>query len=119
MSRIIVLLIGFIAGWLFKDGEWKVWLKKLESAFTPQEKSEHPIPLHENQPEQEDTSTEVIPNNLEELKGIGPASQMKLNENGIHTFAQVAALSPEELKAIVGARVNADAVIAQAKELAA
>lgn len=48
-------------------------------------------------------------------KGIGAVSKAKLNEQGILTFAQVAALSPEKLKKITGGRVNAQAVIEQAQ----
>lgn len=51
---------------------------------------------------------------LTALNGVGPAAAKKLNEAGITTFAQIAALSEEDAAA---AKVKAD-WIAQAKELA-
>ena len=40
---------------------------------------------------------------LERIKGIGPAFSQRLNEAGIHTFRELAKSSPERLKQIVGA----------------
>jgi hypothetical protein len=40
---------------------------------------------------------------LERIKGIGPAFSQRLNEAGIHTFGELAKSSPERLKQIVGA----------------
>jgi predicted flap endonuclease-1-like 5' DNA nuclease len=40
---------------------------------------------------------------LEKIKGIGPAFSQRLNEAGIHTFRELAASSPERIKQIVGA----------------
>ena len=117
MSRIILLIIGFVAGWFLKDSNWQEWLDSLK---TPQQAPQKPISLlteetAEPVPEQE---TEVLADALEKLTGIGPASKAKLNEHGIYTFAQVASLSPEKLKEIAGARVKAEEVIKQAKTLA-
>lgn len=117
MGRLLLLIIGFVAGWFLKDSNWEEWLESLKAAFTPQETQEKPIPLLEEE-EEATLADEVFANNLESLKGIGAVSNGKLNENGIYTFAQVAALTPEKLKEIVGGRVNAEAVIAQAKKIA-
>jgi predicted flap endonuclease-1-like 5' DNA nuclease len=40
---------------------------------------------------------------LQKIKGIGPAFSQRLNEAGIHTFRELAASSPERIKQIVGA----------------
>jgi predicted flap endonuclease-1-like 5' DNA nuclease len=40
---------------------------------------------------------------LEKIKGIGPAFSQRLKEAGIHTFRELAASSPERIKQIVGA----------------
>lgn len=117
MGRLLLLIIGFVAGWFLKDSNWEEWLESLKAAFTPQETQEKPIPLLEEE-EEATLADEVFANNLESLKGIGAVSNGKLNENGIYTFAQVAALTPEKLKEIVGGRVNAEAVIEEAKALA-
>ena len=60
---------------------------------------------------------------LTQLKGVGPAYAKKLNEAGITSFAQLAALTPEgvtelEEKLNASGRVERDGWIEQAKELA-
>lgn len=60
---------------------------------------------------------------LTQLKGVGPAYAKKLNEAGITSFAQIAALTPEgitelEEKLNASGRVERDGWIEQAKELA-
>jgi small subunit ribosomal protein S2 len=57
---------------------------------------------------------EAKADDLTKLTGIGKVGQDNLNESGITTFAQVAAMSEEEAKA---AKVKPEAV-AEAKELA-
>ena len=51
---------------------------------------------------------------LKVINGLGPAAEKKLNEAGISTFAQLAALDPETFEAV---KVKEDWV-AQAKDLA-
>jgi predicted flap endonuclease-1-like 5' DNA nuclease len=58
---------------------------------------------------------------LKKIKGIGPAIEKKLNQAGIRTYAALAALSTEELEAILGNTrrlVKEGELIAQAKKLA-
>ncbi|HEU5103762.1 MAG TPA: helix-hairpin-helix domain-containing protein [Roseiflexaceae bacterium] len=40
-------------------------------------------------------------NNLRSINGIGPAVEHRLLDAGIHTFAQLAAMSPEQIAAVV------------------
>ncbi len=59
---------------------------------------------------------------LSKLAGVGPVMVKKLNENGIATFAEIAAWSPEQAAEIdeklgLKGRVERDDWIAQAKEL--
>jgi predicted flap endonuclease-1-like 5' DNA nuclease len=65
----------------------------------------------------------VQPDDLEIIKGIGPVINRKLNQGGIYTFEQLAALTPARLVEIVGDVIqrlaDEDAIINQAKELAA
>ena len=42
MSRIILLIIGFVAGWFLKDSNWQEWLDSLK---TPQQAPQKPISL--------------------------------------------------------------------------
>lgn len=63
------------------------------------------------------------PDDLTQLKGVGPAYAKKLHEAGVTTFAQIAALTPEgieelEEKLNAKGRVERDGWIEQAKELA-
>ena len=116
MSRLIPLIIGFIAGWFLKDSNWKEWLESLK---TPQQPAPKTISLQENEVTESESSDEVFADELEKLTGIGPASKAKLNDHGIYTFSQIAAMTPEKLKEITGARVKAQAVIEHAKKLSA
>lgn len=65
---------------------------------------------------QRQESGEVDP--LREIKGIGPVYALRLYEAGINTFAELAALTPEELEEKFGVLDIADpeSWIAQAKE---
>ena len=123
MSRLILIIIGFVAGWFLKDSNWEEWMEKLKSYFEPQEASKKPIPLLEEKeikaaPPKKD---KVLPDPLEKIKGIGPVIKTKLNESGVFTFAQLAALSPAALEEIVGAGIkrftDEEAIIAEAKKL--
>jgi predicted flap endonuclease-1-like 5' DNA nuclease len=62
------------------------------------------------------------PDDLEIILGIGPVIARVLNEACIFTFADLAALNAEELRAIVGERIqrlaDEDDILAQARELA-
>ena len=124
MSRLILLIIGFVAGWFLKDGNWEEWLEKLKTYFEPTEAPQKPISLLEKKSVKEniEKSTETSADPLEKIKGIGPVIKKKLNESGIQTFAQLAALSPQELEEIVGPGIkrftDEDAIISAAKEYA-
>jgi predicted flap endonuclease-1-like 5' DNA nuclease len=64
-----------------------------------------------------------VPDDLIVIKGIGPVIARKLNAAGIYTFRQLAALTPVQLREIVGDVIqrlaDEDDIINQAKELAA
>jgi predicted flap endonuclease-1-like 5' DNA nuclease/cytoskeletal protein CcmA (bactofilin family) len=63
----------------------------------------------------------VIEEDLTVIRGIGPSSDQRLKAAGIRTFAQLAALTPEQLAAIIGIpleRVIEDDLIGQARRLA-
>ena len=57
------------------------------------------------------------------IKGIGPVINRRLNQGGIYTYEQLAAITPARLREIVGDVIqrlaDEDEIIAQAKELAA
>ena len=60
-----------------------------------------PLPVEEAAPAAE---ARTGPDNLTLIEGIGPKSAAALNESGITTFAQVAAMSSAELEQIVKGR---------------
>jgi predicted flap endonuclease-1-like 5' DNA nuclease len=64
----------------------------------------------------------IIPDNLEEIKGIGPVIAKLLNKNGIYTFEQLAAQTPEFLRKILGDLIqrlaNEESLIEQARQFA-
>ncbi len=64
---------------------------------------------------------EIRPHQVERIKGIGPVIKKKLKKNGISTFAELAAITPERMEEIVGEKihrlVDGEAIIRQAKEM--
>ena len=58
---------------------------------------------------------------LQDIRGIGPVIEGKLNDAGVHTFEDLAQLTSERLEEIVGKRirnlVDEDSLIRQAKEV--
>ena len=47
------------------------------------------------------TKSEIVKDNLKEIKGIGPAIETLLNENNIYTFSDLGLISVEDLKIIL------------------
>jgi predicted flap endonuclease-1-like 5' DNA nuclease len=68
-------------------------------------------------------SVPVTPDDLVVIKGIGPVISKKLNDAGISTYQELAAMTPSQLREIVGDLIqrlaNEDDILNQAKELAA
>lgn len=61
--------------------------------------------------------------NLQAIKGIGPAFSKRLKEAGIHTFEQLAQLTPEDMEKILGTLYKRffsrkNTILAQAQEFA-
>lgn len=90
--------------------------KSLESKSAPRERGPAPAPVQaaplQGASEKDD---------LKAIKGIGPAIEKKLNQAGIHTFADLGGLSAEDLENILGSTrrlVKESELIRQAKKLA-
>jgi predicted flap endonuclease-1-like 5' DNA nuclease len=68
-------------------------------------------------------SMPVTPDDLIVIKGIGPMISRKLNNAGIYTFQELAALTPDRLRQICGDLLqrlaNEDDILNQAKKMAA
>ena len=68
----------------------------------------------------ETASDEAAADSLQEIRGIGDVYARRLREAGIRTFADLAALTPDEAHSLAEARPQADTAdwIEQANELA-
>ena len=75
----------------------------------------------EEAPRDEPRRDEPAPDRLQEIRGIGDVYARRLREAGIGTFADLAALTPDEARSLASARPQADTAgwIEQARELAA
>ena len=128
MKAIKVFFLGLLCGWLYKWIIDKVYsdvqIQNIASEDPlPMEYSELPAVKEQgmqvNKTPPPKTKTEI----LEVLKGIGPASVKRLNRAGVFTFDDLALLSPEELRNILGnvlkrAAISETQVIAEAKKFA-
>jgi predicted flap endonuclease-1-like 5' DNA nuclease len=81
------------------------------------------LPAIQDEAPSEMTPPAVHPDDLIVIKGIGPVISRKLNEAGIFTFRELAAITPERLREIVGNVIqqlaNEEDILDQAKKLAA
>ena len=126
--RLIIFLLGVLAGLYIKDSNVDKWLEIIKNYFKgresqkPQETEIPLLPKKEEKKVEVENTEEVFPDPLEKIKGIGPVIKSKLNEQGIFTFVQLGALTPTELEEIVGASIkrfaDEEEIIRQAQELA-
>jgi len=128
MKAVKVFVLGFIFGLLYKWIIDQVY-KDIEIQMIT---TEDPLAMNysnlldtkeqlmaEVKPAPQKTKKEI----LEVLKGIGPASVKRLNNAGVHTFDDLARLTPEELRNILGnvlkrAGITENQVIEEAKKFA-
>ena len=83
-------------------------MAKPEAAPPVEEVAEEPVP-------------EAEPGDFTTIRGVGAATQKKLNEAGIVTYAQLSQATPEKLEEITGrpaARIVAEGWISAAEKLA-
>ena len=133
MNIAAAMVLGLIIGWLVEWViDWFYWrgrnqnssgenlqLKEriasleLEKAALQKAKSRKSVPVRDR----------AGSDNLQAIKGIGPAFAKRLNEAGVHTFEQLSKLSPRDLEAILGTLFKRffsekNTIQAQAKEFA-
>ena len=126
MKAVKVFLLGFIFGLLYKWIIDQVY-KDIEIQMVA---TEDPLAMDYSKlldtKEQLMTEVKLAPPKtkheiLDVLKGIGPASVKRLNEAGVHTFDDLARLTPEQLRNILGnvlkrAGISESQVIAEAEK---
>lgn len=122
MPFLIGLVAGFVVGWLAE--------RFLSPLVRPPERlpqtppagvalRERPVPA----PAQTTPPSSPAPDVLTKIQGIGPVFAQRLNEAGVHTYADLARLTPERVREIVAAKpfqkIDPEAWIEQARQLAA
>ncbi len=90
---------GFIFAALVTVWLYWLWQKRREISPGPVIITENKRPNH---PVGTSLSHELLPDELEQISGIGPTYAKRLNEAGIYYFSQLSELSPEELRKITG-----------------
>jgi len=128
MKAIKVFVLGLLCGWLYKWIIDKVYsdieLKDIAiEAPLPMDYSELLEIKEQAMPVTKAIRPKTKKEILEVLKGIGPASVKRLNKAGVFTFDDLALLSPEELRSILGnvlkrAAITENQVIEEAKKFA-
>jgi len=105
MRRVFRLILVLMLGYYVM--QW--WLNQQQKQAAAPVKVTPPVKSHAP------SSTESRSSDpLTEIDGIGPAYERALNALGIHTFAQLAALNPDELAAklssvrVTAARIKRD-----------
>lgn len=145
MRAFKVFIFGLLYGWFFKiafdriyreneiedlrseNASLREYIQTLESQL--QARPVAPKSLRTSMASSPSTAETPAPersasqkDDLKVIKGIGPAIEKKLNNAGIHTYAALAALSQQQLEAILGSQLkrlqDEKDLIAQAKKLA-
>ena len=123
MGLIIGLIVGWLVEWII---DWLFWRRrngqlreKLAAAEAQIADLEAKLTAISSAP-----SRVIIKEKerLERIHGIGPVFTLRFNEAGIHTFADLAALTPERAREIIAPEdwqaIDPDLWIAQAKQFA-
>ena len=144
MCFLLGLIIGLAIGWLCKEQVWieiQSWLglqldqAPLASSQAPPASSQAPpappeappappqAPLASSQapPPAEPPAPRRV-DDLRQIRGIGPTYAKRFNQAGVYSFADLAALTPEEARRIVQVKewqkIEPEVWLAEAKRLA-
>jgi small subunit ribosomal protein S2 len=126
---VILLVVVLIILWILLSGNAVIVDdEQVESDESPVVEPEPIVQVIEEEVEEivetiEDKIAETTePDDLKKIEGIGPKISMLLGENGIHTFAQLAQQTPEQLQAVLdeaGIRIANPSTWADQAKLAA
>jgi predicted flap endonuclease-1-like 5' DNA nuclease len=140
MNSIAIFVLGLLAGWVIEwIVDWIYWRSKMSKAQIEYNHLRNRLAIAEEQntnlknqlasqdlkraQEIQVPSVSPRPDDLEVIIGIGPVIAAKLNQAGICTFEELAALKPERLRELVGDSISRladeESIITQAKALAA
>ena len=141
MKAFKVFIFGLLYGWFMKfafdriyrgnemedirneNASLREYIRTLESQLQSKPVTMKSVsqPTRPEPVQAETTLTAATQDDLQAIKGIGPAIEKKLNQAGVYTFEALAGLSVEELEGILGnARrlAREGDLISQAKQLA-
>ncbi len=143
MNFFVTFLVGLIVGWVIEWLiDWRFWRRDDEQVRKQLAEARTKILELQQENEQlrasqtkDDASNIKAPaagsapdvvtskDKLENVTGIGPVFAKRLNEAGIYTFADLAALTPENVHEIIGPedwqKIEPEAWLAEAAQLAA
>ena len=124
---VLGLLIGWLVEWII---DWLYWRGRIEKIARENRNLKERVTALEEELKRISESARITPiidkegnDNLQAIKGIGPAFSKRLNEAGVHTFEHLSQLTPKELEEILGTLFKRffskeNTIIAQAKEFA-
>lgn len=129
MKIAAVLVLGVLMGWLVEwIIDWFYWRGRMEALAHENTTLHGRVTTLEAQRTQAPPPTpparvKARPDDFQEIHGIGPAFAKRLHEAGIHTFEQLAQLTPADLEKILGKLFKRffseeNTILAQAKTLA-
>lgn len=137
MKAFKVFVFGLLYGWFVKvafdriyrgneledirneNASLREYIHTLESKLQSESRESKSVKRTASSPERVQTAPEK--DDLQAIKGIGPAIEKKLNNAGIQTFEALSGLTTQELENILGSTrrlVQEGNLIAQAKKLA-
>ena len=131
MNNVAAIVLGLLIGWLVEWViDWFYWRGRARSIANENLNLKERIVSLEKEIQRKAKAVKAAPrdskgkDNLQAIYGIGPAFSKRLNEAGVHTFEQLAKLTPRDLEDILGTLFKRffskeNTILAQAKEFAA
>ena len=99
MNMLITLVLGILIGWLV---EWVIdWLYWRRARAKSGGRSAA-IPVPTKRTRRRNEPPPANPDDLTEIKGIGPVIAKQLNNEGIYTYEQLAELTEDEFENALG-----------------
>ncbi|RPJ25513.1 MAG: hypothetical protein EHM33_14335 [Chloroflexi bacterium] len=124
---VLGLLVGWLAEWVI---DWYYWRGRIYNIASENSNLKQRISSLEAERNQSFESAKGVSitdkqgrDNFQAIKGIGPVFTRRLHEAGIHTFEQLARLTPQQLEEILGDLYKRffskqESILAQAKDFA-
>jgi len=138
MNVLAALILGLLIGWLIEwIIDWFYWRARMQAAMqsdphVEQENTNLKARLANLEDELNRIKASTVighllnkdgTHNFQAIKGIGPAFSKRLNEAGIHTFEELAQLTPQDMERILGTLYKRffskeNTILSQAQEFA-